>query len=336
MNEKHIYSGINNWKLLSALLVIAIHTSPLASYSPEGDFILTRILARTAVPFFFMVTGYFILPRALEEGRAALRYLRRIGIIYLASVILYLPVGIYAGHFKEANPVSLLKMLFLDGTFYHLWYLPALLLGFALVFFFLRSMPLPAAGILTGVLYLAGLFGDSYYGFLPDPSLAHTCYEGIFRVFEYTRNGLFYAPVFLLLGWTLASCRRPPLSLSLAGLGLSYACILAEGITLRLLEVQRHDSMYLSLVPLMYFLFSVLLDIEPPDLTERLPKDLPLLIYLLHPLVIIVVRAGAKITGLLFFINNSLLHFLAVTLFTLVCSWVLLVLKEKFLERNQR
>lgn len=336
MKETHIYSGINNWKLLSALLVIAIHTSPLESVSPEGDFILTRILARTAVPFFFMVTGYFVLPKALEEGRRALLYLKRIGMIYLASVILYIPVGIYAEHFKGAGIASILKMLLLDGTFYHLWYLPALLLGFALTLLFLRSMPLPAAGALTGILYLAGLFGDSYYGFLPDPSLAHTCYEGIFRVFEYTRNGLFYAPAFLLLGWVLASRRRPALSLSLAGLGISYALILAEGITLHLLEVQRHDSMYLSLVPLMYFLFSVLLDIEPPDLTEHFPKALPLLIYLLHPLFIVLVRAGAKITGLLFFIDNSLLHFLAVTLSTFMFSWFLLVLKEKFAERKKK
>ena len=112
--------------------------------------------------------------------------------------------------------------------------------------------------------------------------------------------------------------------------------ILAEGITLHLLEVQRHDSMYLSLVPLMYFLFSVLLDIEPPDLTEHFPKALPLLIYLLHPLFIVLVRAGAKITGLLFFIDNSLLHFLAVTLSTFMFSWFLLVLKEKFAERKKK
>ena len=103
MKETHIYSGINNWKLLSALLVIAIHTSPLESVSPEGDFILTRILARTAVPFFFMVTGYFVLPKALEEGRRALLYLKRIGMIYLASVILYIPVGIYAAHLLRRN-----------------------------------------------------------------------------------------------------------------------------------------------------------------------------------------------------------------------------------------
>ncbi len=38
----------------AAFLVIAIHTGPLASYSATGDFILTRIVARLAVPLFFL------------------------------------------------------------------------------------------------------------------------------------------------------------------------------------------------------------------------------------------------------------------------------------------
>ena len=31
-------------------------------------------------------------------------------------MVLYLPVGIYAGHFKGAGVISILKMIFLDGT----------------------------------------------------------------------------------------------------------------------------------------------------------------------------------------------------------------------------
>ena len=50
--------------------------------------------------------------------------------------------------------------IFLDGTFYHLWYLPALLLGFALLLLLLRALPFKAAGAVCVLLYLAGLFGD--------------------------------------------------------------------------------------------------------------------------------------------------------------------------------
>ena len=199
MAQKHIYPGINCFKLLAALFVIMIHTSPLTSVSPEADFVLTRIIARTAVPFFFMVTGFFVLPKALGDTRRGLRYLRRIGLIYLASMLLYLPVNLYAGHFNGTGLGGLLKMILTDGTFYHLWYLPALLLGFALVWAGLKFLPLKAVLPISVVLYLAGLPGDSYYGFLKEGSVIYTVYEGIFHVSSYTRNGLFYAPVFLML-----------------------------------------------------------------------------------------------------------------------------------------
>ena len=204
MAQKHIYPGINCFKLLAALFVIMIHTSPLTSVSPEADFVLTRIIARTAVPFFFMVTGFFVLPKALGDTRRGLRYLRRIGLIYLASMLLYLPVNLYAGHFNGAGLGGLLKMILTDGTFYHLWYLPALLLGFALVWAGLKFLPLKAVLPISVVLYLAGLPGDSYYGFLKEGSVIYTVYEGIFHVSSYTRNGLFYAPVFLMLGYVIS------------------------------------------------------------------------------------------------------------------------------------
>ena len=54
--------ALDRFRLAVAVLVVAIHTGPLASFAPGWDLWLTRGLARVAVPFFFMVTGYF-LPR---------------------------------------------------------------------------------------------------------------------------------------------------------------------------------------------------------------------------------------------------------------------------------
>lgn len=65
MSETRTYGGLDAFKLAAALLVVAIHTSPLGSISPGGDFFLTRVLARVAVPFFFLVTGQFVLGDAL-------------------------------------------------------------------------------------------------------------------------------------------------------------------------------------------------------------------------------------------------------------------------------
>lgn len=322
MTQKYYYPSIDCFKLLAAFLVIAIHTSPLTSISPEADYILARVLARVAVPFFFMVTGYFVLPKALEDGAYGLAYLKRIGLIYLISMALYLPVGIYAGHFKGAGVISVLKMIFLDGTFYHLWYLPALILGFTVILLLLRVLPVPAVGAVCGLLYGAGLFGDSYYGLIGEASFVHSIYQGLFHVFEYTRNGLFYTPIFLFLGYAL-TWRRPSFALSMGALGGSFGLLLGEGILLKLLETQRHDSMYLFLLPVMYFLFCALLEDCTEERQKTFPKDLPLFIYLLHPLFIILVRGGAKVTTLTFFVDNSLAHYMAVVVSTLAGALIL-------------
>lgn len=333
MNEKHFYPLVDYFKLLAAVLVVAIHTSPLTSISPEGDYILTRVIGRIAVPFFFMVTGYFILPGAVTDGKRALKYLKRIGLIYLVSLLLYLPVGFYAGHFKDADFLMVLKMIFLDGTFYHLWYLPALILGFGLMVLLLRGLPVPAAGIVCSLLYIVGLLGDSYYGLIPESSFIYTFYQGLFHVFAYTRNGLFYAPVFLLLGYVIADF-RPSFALSMAGLGGFSALLLGEGILLKLLDVQRHDSMYLFLLPMMYFLFAALLEREETEARNLFPRGLPLLVYILHPLFLLLVRAGAKVTGLSVFVENSLVHFFAVTVSTFIGSWLLIRLLSLIPRKN--
>ncbi len=332
MTQKYYYPAIDRFKLLAAFLVIAIHTSPLTSISPEADYILARVLARVAVPFFFMVTGYFVLPKALEDGAYGLAYLKRIGLIYLISMALYLPVGIYAGHFKGAGVISILKMIFLDGTFYHLWYLPALILGFAVLLPLLRALPLPATGTVCGLLYLIGLFGDSYYGLIGEESFVYSIYQGLFHLFEYTRNGLFYTPIFLFLGYTLTQ-KRPSFALATGALGGSFGLLLGEGIVLKLAEAQRHDSMYIFLLPVMYFLFSTLLEDCTEEQQKTFPKDLPLFIYLLHPLFIILVRGGAKVTKLTFFVDNSLAHYTAVAVSAfagaLILTKLLAILKRQ-------
>ena len=53
-------AALDCFRPLAAALVAAIHTSPLSNYTDLGDFLLTRVLGRVAVPFFLMVSGYFL------------------------------------------------------------------------------------------------------------------------------------------------------------------------------------------------------------------------------------------------------------------------------------
>lgn len=306
--------GLDLFRPIAALLIIAIHTSPLTDLNAEADFFLTRVLARVAVPFFFMVTGQFAVGGFLKSsGDSSLfprRYLAKISVLYLMSMILYLPIGIYAGHYQNLTFGSALKMLIFDGFFYHLWYFPACLTGVlavCLMHRFLKPQVMLAA---ASALYLIGLLGDSYYGLTEKLPALESLYNRIFLFSSYTRNGLFFAPLFLILG--MYGSRKPfPQKKAYAGLCVFFALMTAEAFCLRHFALQRHDSMYLMLPPVMIFLYQTLLSLSAKP--RRQLRDAALWIYILHPAIIVLVRGAAKVLKLTpILVDNSLLHYLTV------------------------
>lgn len=82
-------------KFVCALLVVTIHTGPLASYSSLANFELKDCIARVAVPFFFVASGYFLF-RKMSEGNfdkgVALRYAARIFRLYVIWTVVYSPL----------------------------------------------------------------------------------------------------------------------------------------------------------------------------------------------------------------------------------------------------
>ena len=297
-------------RLAAALLVVCIHTSPLSTYTAAGDFLLTRVLARVAVPFFFMVSGRFL----ERDGWAGLgRLWRRTLLLYGGAVLLYLPLNWYNGGF---SPLGWVRALLVDGTLYHLWYFPALLLGLP-VARLLRKLGVPAALALAGLLYLVGLGGDSYYGLAARVPLLARAYDALFSVCSYTRNGLFFAPLFLLLG---AACPRMRPRRAALGLALALAAMAGEACVLRALGVQRHDSLYLLLPAGMVCLFALLLARNRGR--DRLARRLSVEVYLLHPWAIVLVRMAARPLGAWgLLVENSLGHFAAVLAVTALLAW---------------
>ena len=86
--------------------------------------------------------------------------------------------------------------------------------------------------------------------------------------------------------------------------------------------------MYLSLLPVLYFLFQMLLRI--PGQAPRWVHGGCTLFYLIHPAVIVLVRGAAKITGTTkLFVENSMIHYSAVCVVSLGLVAAVLFLKER-------
>jgi serine/alanine racemase len=274
--------GFDRFRVPAALLVIAIHTGPLLSLNGEANYLLTDILARIAVPFFFSVSGWFLVPRLLREGRAALiPFVKKLLLLYGAAVLLYLPLNLY-NHTLEESGFALLRDVLFNGTFYHLWYFPALVLGACLVYGLLRILGPRWAWLPALLLYAAGLLGDSYFGLTAALPPLRAGYEALFLLFDYTRNGLFFPPVFLLLGgWLALRPARRSAAWYGAGLLLSLALLTAEGLLVQRLALARFDALYLSLPLCVGFLLRWLQRLSLPSAPAL--RDWAAAVYVLHP-----------------------------------------------------
>ena len=333
MTRDRDYGGVDAFRIIAALLIECIHTSPLASVSRDADFLLTRILARIAVPFFLMASGFFVLPKVLFDPKAesgsVWRFVRRAILLYAIATAIYLPANLYAGRFAQVHVTDILRDVVFDGTFYHLWYLPASILGVLLVFLLSRKLRFQSVFFLSLILYAIGLLGDSCYGAVAGVPLLSSFYDVAFRLFSYTRNGLFYAPLFLVIGaWIRQNSRSVSRVLLALGFGVSLSLMVAEGVILRALGWPRHDSMYLLLPVCAFFLFLILVSSNAKP--RRWVRTLTTWVYLLHPLCIIFIRALAKAVGAeTLLIENSMIRFLAVMLLSALLSALIAALTAR-------
>lgn len=193
--------------------------------NPVAHFVAKSLYGRLAVPIFLVSSAYFLRQQERVEPGATAAHLKKLLSTYLKWSLVYLPYAL--AYFLSLNlplyllPLALLVAFLYLGTCYQLWYLPALFLGHFLVKAG-RSRWSPR--VLFGVaisLYALGSI-ETYMGYLEGTSLG-TAYQAYTSIFVTSRNGLFYVPIFLLLGQALADhdksrflTQRPGVKLLLA------------------------------------------------------------------------------------------------------------------------
>ncbi len=234
--------GVDALRTLAIIAVIAIHTTPFESpASPIGRaFDLATVInqsARFAVPFFYVVSGYYWARKVSEAGqvtRPTLQMVRRIGFLWLVWSAIYLlpfnivdalqhgalgPLKVVYWHLAQALDKPLIALL--EGTRPHLWFLVGLLFSVSLCSLLLHFELRAGLVVLAAVLYAIGLAGTAYspapFGFRIDSSF---------------RNGHLFAPAFFVTGYFL---QRRNLTAGWLRAGLLLA---SAGLLLHFLEVR--------------------------------------------------------------------------------------------------
>lgn len=208
MEQKKNYHAIDLTKFICSILVIVVHTAPLLNINEDYNWLLIAILGRFVVPFFFISTAYFISLNTQKYGDFYFKtYIRSLIKTYLIWSIIYLPLGIdYIG--KEFSipfflyPIALIVALVYIGTYFHLWYIPALILALCIVHWAMKHFRKRYILTISFLLILLGSL-ETYYGFIHTPFILNIV-DRYFGIFITTRNGIFFGLFYVAWGYFIA------------------------------------------------------------------------------------------------------------------------------------
>ncbi len=338
------FACVDLMKFLCAILVVAIHVPPLTSISPLLNSVLVNYIAKLAVPFFFVASGYFLFRKTEYDNfniSVPLAYSKRILKLYLRWSAIYLVPSFYYTVLKNDNGTayglfSFVRNFFFVG-YHHLWYLLATVIAVcSLTYLLKKRIKLKSIIILGMGLYMLGLFGQSWFGLikpLRDIPLLWTVLKLIKEIICTTRNGIFEGILFMGIGMLFA-WRKIELKFRYAviGFAVSMLGLLSEVIFVKYFKLCRATDMYLFLVPAVFFLFYIVSHIKLREnkIYKRL-RTTSFLIYLVHSWIDQPVMAAINKFMKVFYGTeiHSLIRFFAVSGLSIIVAALIMYLVEK-------
>jgi len=322
--------GIEQFRVLLAMMVVAIHCLPLHRLWPDGDILITLTLFRIAVPFFFMISGYYVFSDLATQNSYPARqrvwhFIKKQLQVYLIATLLFLPLAWYSGMLGLNMPLgTFIQTLLVNGILYHLWYFPAIITGSLLVMGLLTRLSFKQVFFIAVGLYVVGLGGDSWSGLAAQTPIT-PFYSLIFQLLAGTRNGIFFAPLFLLLGVLARRFAKKPASPHrYSYLMISLICLLLESYLLHHFTTPKHDSMYVFLPFVLLCLFPIIQQWQAPIIWKQAGR-LSLWLYLLHPYTIAVTHFLSQKLPLL---QNNLINYFVVLGLTIGVVYGLFTLQK--------
>lgn len=290
MNTKTInFSMISLFQFVFSILVIALHCTRLFN-NDVAHFIQKSFFSRMAVPYFMICSSFFLTLKKESKTGYLQKHVTKIIKTYFLWSLFYLPYAVI--YFKSLNlsnawlPIAFLVGLFYSGICYHLWYIPAFFFGFLLVNLMIRKLGYRITFSCCCLLYLIGAT-ETYSVFLQE-SMIGDIYDSYQSVFYTTRNGLFYAPIFIFLGIILSQNRDNSFFKKNSFRKLIIAIVLFAMEACLIFFNQGDDkNFFIMLVPFSLFLFNW--TIQTNQLKSKnfyRLKHKSILFYFLHPVFI--------------------------------------------------
>lgn len=291
IEERKVYGSLDIAKFVMAVLILVGHISNEWAHTTG---IWHYILAcNFTVPSFFAISGFLFFSKikVLNDRSERISYYKtwslRVIKMYLVWTLIYFVFILinWVRHGVGINDILFFVMKSVTFSSYAtIWFLPALWMGVTVCFFlfeYCRKKEFVYC-IIAG-LWVIGLLNDPYSSLiLPRSHFLTSIHDAYLRVFLTFRDGVFYAAVYILIGYYVSQ-RKKNMSLIASGVGIVFSQILflIEAIIMKRINPTSNTDMAIMLVPSVYFilLFLVNWDVKGSELLKKL-RNYSMLIFL--------------------------------------------------------
>ena len=281
-------------KLLACFFIIVVHVGNYPEM-PQYFGELFRASSRWALPFFFLASGYLMGSSAHDDIGQKINKL--VSILFWASV-LYIPI-LYRMTQGDAWKI-IGKVVSNDtihsGTFFHLWFINALILGVVLTNYFIKNVSVKVSLFVSIAILLACWYGD----------LVKSLHYDIY-IFYALRTLIAFSLVYLghyfaKSGMLILVSKRVAVSVIIIGIALMMGEVYVLGSAYNADMIERQFPFFAT--PVCVALLSLCVNTRIEDnIFSKLGRDYSLGVYLLHPLILYILMhdVGQYIA------NNSML-----------------------------
>jgi len=307
-------------RTLCALLIIVIHTEPLAPYSTIANFYLCNVVARVAVPLIFAMSGFLFSCKANLQ-----RQFLRIGKIYLCWSFVYLLIQIpqwYRTGWWGIHVVKDYIVTFVtQGSYYHLWYLLTTIYALPLLYVLMKRASKQVVIGAISVLWVVECLIYSYtwigieYRF---PQLIASLNR-----FSAISNAVFRALPLMAIGVIAGKdhVRRTAKEWGKRAL-IAFFCVAAEASLLYFFSPNKENLSYVFMTPaVVYYSVCFLLNwkiVLKNKRTAIILRNCSLTLYCIHPLFYYFVQQAQCPPGIISWLLVTILSVVA----ALLAEWV--------------
>ena len=333
--DKSRYDLVDVVKFVLSILIVALHCSALYQFGPEANTWLCDLPSRLGVPFFFMASSYLLFSRnggapLTKEG--LVRYIKRIGLLYLFWFCFNLPHTLYV--LLVTNPFSLASLLaffkdaIFSGTYLGSWYLGCSIWSVLVVYLLSKWLSTGKILVISFLLYVVCIMTCVYSGWMSEDA-----YHTLTTYFVAPRNSVFAGLFYFTMGKWIAEHKEKLFGYRRRWYALFFVIFAALGVLeVYLVRGWLGDPVSLAcffmLVPTSICLFLFVITSKARIAHASTLRHLSTITYCSHPFIIAVARHAFPLFGIET-LSVSVLYCLSALAATWVLGFVIMALSRR-------